>query len=62
MVLEQDGCFWLAVLACHWMEVFQALTATDVSLRCRMLRKARQDLRATLIPLCSFFIILVGCK
>lgn len=59
-----SGTAWvlLLVLACHWIEVFKALMATVVvSPWCRVLRAARQDLRATLIPFMFFFIILVGC-
>lgn len=59
LVVEQDGCFWLAVLACHWTEVFKALMAVVVSLWCRILGPARQDLRATLILYVIF--IFVGC-
>lgn len=55
LVVEQDGCFWLAVLACHWAEVFKALMAMVVSLWCRILGPARQDLRATLTLLCYFY-------
>lgn len=55
LVVEQDGCFWLAVLACLWTEVFKALMAVIVSLCCRVLGSARQRLRATLILLGYFY-------
>ena len=57
-----SGTGWVllvAVLACHWIEVFKALTAMIVSPWCRLLRAARQNLRATLIPLCSFLLFLL---
>lgn len=31
LLVEQDGCFWVAVPACHWAEVFQALMAVLVT-------------------------------
>lgn len=41
--------------------MFKALTAMVVSPWCRILRAARQDLRATLIPLHSLLFLLVVC-
>lgn len=58
LVVEQDGCFWLAVLACHWTEVFTALMAVVVD--CRVLGPARQHLRAALI-LSGYFHWLYSC-
>lgn len=55
LVVEQDGCFWLAVLACPWTEVFKALMAVVVSLGCGVLGPAGQRLRATLILLGYFY-------
>lgn len=41
---------WLAVFTCHWIKVFKALMAMVASPWCRIIRAARQDLRAALIP------------
>lgn len=59
--MEQDECFWLAVLACLWIEVFKALMAMVVSPWCRILKSLKARFGSNLNPVMFFFVILVDC-
>lgn len=59
LVVEQDGCFWLAVLACHWTEVCKALMAVVVSPWCRVLGPAKAAFESNLNLVKLFLFLLV---